>query len=31
VVEGQHLDIALKSLEEAFDIPSQVKERPKDY
>ena len=31
VVEGQHLDIAVRSLEEAFDIPSQVKERPKDY
>ena len=31
VVEGQHLDIAIRSLEDAFDTPSQVKNRPKDY
>jgi len=31
VVEGQHLDIAVKALTEAFDAPFQVKERPKDY
>ncbi|MBC8418666.1 MAG: hypothetical protein ISR62_02245 [Desulfobacteraceae bacterium] len=31
VVEGQYLDIAVGSLEAAFDGPSQVKQRPKDY
>ena len=31
VIEGQHLDIAVKALTEAFDAPFQVKERPKDY
>lgn len=31
VVEGQHLDGAVKALAEAFDAPFQVKERPKDY
>ncbi len=31
VVEGQYLDIIVGSLEEAFETPSQVKHRPKDY
>jgi len=31
VIEGQHLDIAVRALTEAFDVPFQVKERPKDY
>jgi len=31
VVEGQYLDMAVGSLEEAFETPSQVKHRPKDY
>jgi aspartokinase len=31
VVEGQHLDTAIKALSKAFDVPFQVKERPKDY
>jgi aspartate kinase len=31
VVEGQHLDIALRALSEAFDLPYGVKDRPKDY
>ena len=31
VVEGQHLDIAVRSLSEVFDIPYGVKDRPKDY
>ena len=31
VIEGRHLDIAVKVLTEAFDAPFQVKERPKDY
>jgi aspartate kinase len=31
VVEGQYLDTAVQALSEAFDIPSQIKSRPKDY
>ena len=31
VMEGQHLDTALQALQESFDAPFQVKERPKDY
>ena len=31
VVEGQYLDTAIHSLTETFDVPSQVKNRPKDY
>ena len=31
VVEGQHLNTAVNALIEAFEIPFQVKERPKDY
>jgi aspartate kinase len=31
VVERQYLDMAVGSLEEAFDTPSQVKHRPRDY
>ena len=31
VVEGQHLGTAIQALQEAFDAPFQVKERPKDY
>lgn len=31
VVEGRHLASAVRALQEAFDIPSQIKERPKDY
>jgi len=31
VVEGQYLDTAIRALSEAFDVPFQVKERPKDY
>jgi aspartate kinase len=31
VVEGQHLDIAVKALSEVFDLPYGVKDRPKDY
>lgn len=31
VVEGQHLDPAIQALAHAFDVPYQVKERPKDY
>lgn len=31
VVEAQYLDITVRSLEEAFDTPSHVKHRPKDY
>jgi aspartate kinase len=31
VVEGQHLDIAVRALSEAFDLPYGVKDRPKDY
>ena len=31
VVEGQYLETAIQALSEAFDVPFQVKERPKDY
>jgi aspartate kinase len=31
VVEGQYLDTVLGSLEEVFELPSQIKHRPKDY
>ena len=31
VVEGQYLDMAVQSLEAAFEAPSLVKNRPKDY
>ncbi|MBC8459292.1 MAG: hypothetical protein H8D67_14965 [Deltaproteobacteria bacterium] len=31
VVEGQYLNTAVNALTEAFEIPFQVKERPKDY
>ena len=31
VVEGQYLDRAVQALQEAFDAPLRVKERPKDY
>ncbi|MBW1782007.1 MAG: hypothetical protein JRL30_14845 [Deltaproteobacteria bacterium] len=31
VVEGNYLDIVVGSLQEAFDTPSEVKHRPKDY
>jgi aspartate kinase len=31
VVEGQHLDMAVRSLSEIFDLPYGVKDRPKDY
>lgn len=31
VVEGQHLETTIRALKEAFDIPYDVKERPKDY
>ena len=31
VVEGPHMDRAIEALQEAFDAPFQVKERPKDY
>jgi aspartate kinase len=31
VVEGQYLNPAVQALSEAFDVPFQVKERPKDY
>jgi aspartate kinase len=31
VVEGRHLASAVSALQEAFEIPFQVKERPKDY
>jgi len=31
VVEGQHLNSAVHALTEAFETPSHVKERPKDY
>lgn len=31
VVEGQYLDTAVQALSEAFDIPSLIKSRPKDY
>jgi aspartate kinase len=31
VVEGQHLNTAIQALTDAFYVPGQVKERPKDY
>jgi aspartate kinase len=31
VLEGRHLETALRALTEAFDVPFQVKNRPKDY
>jgi aspartate kinase len=31
VVEGQYLDTAIQALSERFNIPFQVKQRPKDY
>ena len=31
VVEGHFLDTAVEALAEVFDIPFQVKKRPKDY
>jgi aspartate kinase len=31
VIEGQHLDLAVQALSETFDIPFDVKKRPKDY
>jgi len=31
VVEGQHLTTTIQALTEAFYVPGQVKERPKDY
>jgi aspartokinase len=31
VVESQDLEITLQALEEAFDIPQQIRSRPKDY
>ena len=31
VVEGQHLTTTIQALTEAFHVPGQVKERPKDY
>ena len=31
VVEGQQMDAAVQALIEVFDVPFQVKERPKDY
>ena len=31
VVEGQHLNAAIQALNDAFEAPFQVKERPKDY
>ncbi len=31
VVEGQHLNTAIQALADAFSVPGQVKERPKDY
>lgn len=30
-VEGQHLTATIQALTEAFHVPGQVKERPKDY
>jgi len=30
-VEGQHLTTTIQALTEAFYVPGQVKERPKDY
>ncbi|MFO7738152.1 MAG: hypothetical protein R6V46_06765 [Desulfatiglandaceae bacterium] len=31
VVTAQHLNTAVKALTDVFDVPFQVKERPKDY
>ena len=31
VIEGQHLELAVQTLSAAFDIPFEVKKRPKDY
>lgn len=31
VVHGQHMEAAVKALQEAFDSPFEVKSRPKDY
>lgn len=31
VVEGQHLTTTIQALTEAFYVPGQVKERPRDY
>jgi aspartate kinase len=31
VVEGQHVTTVVRALSEAFEMPFQVKERPKDY
>jgi aspartokinase len=31
VIEGQFLDPAIQALSEVFDVPFQVKKRPKDY
>ncbi len=31
VVEGHHVETAVQALSETFDIPFQVKQRPKDY
>jgi aspartate kinase len=31
VVEGRHLSTAVEALTDVFDVPFQVKERPKDY
>jgi aspartate kinase len=31
VVQGQHLETAVRALSQAFDLPFQIKERPKDY
>lgn len=31
VVEGQYLETAVQALAGTFEVPSQVKERPKDY
>ncbi|MFO8165052.1 MAG: hypothetical protein R6T98_11035 [Desulfatiglandales bacterium] len=31
VVEGQHLHVTIQALSEAFDVPYDVKKRPKDY
>jgi aspartokinase len=31
VVEGRYLETAVQTLREAFDVPFQVKDRPKDY
>lgn len=31
VVEGRYLGTAVQTLREAFDVPFQVKDRPKDY